>query len=91
MSVLLEKQADFCQSCGMPMEGQTFGTNADGSTNNAYCAYCFADGAFTKECTMEEMIDFCAPMMPENTGGQMTEAQAREMMAEFYPTLKRWK
>lgn len=27
----------------------TFGTEADGSKNEEYCQYCYADGHFTKE------------------------------------------
>ena len=50
-----------CQSCGMPM-GQTdefYGTEADGTKSREYCNYCYENGAFTANCTMEEMIDFC--------------------------------
>lgn len=47
----------FCQSCGMPLEAdEHFGTNKDGSKNTDYCAYCFKDGAFTADITMDEMI-----------------------------------
>ena len=47
----------FCQSCGMPIDDSTFGKEADGSKNEDYCHYCYADGHFTKECTMDEMIE----------------------------------
>lgn len=81
----------FCQSCGMPMDNESvYGTNADGSKNNEYCSYCFKDGAFTADITMEEMIEACiAPMVEANK--DMTEEKARTMMKEFFPTLKRWK
>ena len=46
-----------CQSCGMPIDDSTFGKEADGSKNQDYCHYCYADGHFTKECTMDEMIE----------------------------------
>lgn len=46
----------FCQSCGMPMtEEAHFATNADGSRNEDYCCYCYENGAFKQDCTMEEM------------------------------------
>ena len=48
----------FCQSCGMPLEEKLLGTNADGSKNEEYCIYCYKDGAFTGDFTMEEMADF---------------------------------
>lgn len=82
----------YCQSCGMPM-GDThemYGKNKDGSVNEDYCKYCFENGAFTAECTMEEMIEFCVPHMVEGNSG-MTENKARSMMNQFFPTLKRWK
>ena len=36
----------FCQSCGMPMTTEIYGTNADGTLNEDYCMYCYKDGAF---------------------------------------------
>ena len=50
----------FCQSCGMPLTDEVLGTNADGSKNEDYCMYCYRDGKFLQECTMEEMIEHCA-------------------------------
>lgn len=85
-------EANYCQSCGMPLEanGEMFGTNADGSKNEEYCKYCFEDGAYKQECTMDEMIEFCVPHMVSANSG-MSEDKAREMMKGFFPTLKRWK
>lgn len=37
-----------CKSCGMPIDDSTFGKEADGSKNQDYCHYCYADGHFTK-------------------------------------------
>ena len=81
----------FCQSCGMPLADNTvLGTNEDGSKNSEYCKYCFQNGTFTEELTMDEMIEKCVPMMlDENTG--MTERSARTMMRSLLPKLKRWK
>lgn len=82
----------YCQSCGMPM-GETdelYGTNCDGSKNGDYCKYCYDGGAFAADCSMEEMIEFCVPIMAgENSG--MSEEEARGMMRQFFPNLKRWK
>ncbi len=80
----------FCQSCGMPLTDQNCGTEADGSPSPHYCKYCYQDGAFTGEMTMEEMIDFCAPMMAQANPG-MTEEQAKAQMYKFFPLLLRWK
>lgn len=82
----------YCQSCGMPMgvTDELYGTEADGSKSKDYCSYCYADGKFTSECTMDEMIEMCIePMVSSNK--DMTEEKAREMMKAFFPQLKRWK
>ena len=58
----------FCQSCGMPMkqDPQGGGTNADGSVNAIYCSYCYQNGAFTFDGTVEEFQEFCRQKMIEN-------------------------
>jgi hypothetical protein len=39
---MMQTQGPFCQSCAMPMETpEMFGTHADGSKSEEYCAYCF--------------------------------------------------
>ena len=62
---------------------------ADGSKSRDYCSYCYDKGAFTADCTMEEMIEFCVKPTVENVPG-MTEEGARAMMREHFPLLKRW-
>ena len=81
----------FCQSCGMPMtEDSHFGKNADGSKNEDYCCHCYPDGAFPGECTMEEMIAICVPIIVEE-GVCPDDESARKMLADHLPSLKRWK
>ena len=84
----------FCQSCGMPMANEILGTNADGSRNEDYCIYCYKDSKFTQDMTMEQMIDHCAQFTDEinrQSGQNLTQEQAKEMMRLFFPHLKRWK
>ena len=83
----------FCQSCGMPLTEENLGTNADGSKNEEYCMYCYKDGVFTNDCTMEEMIEVCAQFVDEvnkNVPEPMTKEQYKQMMQQYFPTLKRW-
>lgn len=82
----------YCQCCAMPMDntGEMYGTNSDGTKNDDYCKYCYMDGQFTANISMEEMIEFCVPHMV-SANPDMTEKEAREMMKDFFPTLKRWK
>jgi hypothetical protein len=85
----------FCQSCGMPLtKNEDCGTNADGSTNYDYCQYCYKDGHFLQECTMDEMIEHCAQFVDEvnkNMPKPMTKEEYKQMMQGFFPMLKRWR
>ena len=85
----------FCQSCGMPLnKKEDCGTNADGSTNFDYCKYCYQDGHFLQECTMEEMIEHCTQFVDEVNKlmpKPMTKEEYRQMMRGFFPMLKRWR
>lgn len=82
----------YCQSCGMAMGAtdEQYGTNADGNKNQDYCSYCYDKGAFTADCTMEQMIEFCVPHMAAPESG-FTETQARDMMQKHFPAMKRWR
>lgn len=76
-----------CQSCGMPIDDSTFGKEADGSKNQDYCHYCYADGHFTKECTMDEMIELNLNYLDEfnkDSEVKYTVEEARKTMKEFF-------
>ena len=90
----MEQEIKFCQSCGMPLNDENRGTNADGSKNEDYCMYCYQNGKFTNECTMDEMIEFCAQFVDEvnkNMPKPMTKEEYKDMMRQYFPMLKRWK
>jgi len=79
----------FCQSCGMPLTEEAYGTEKDGSKNVEYCHYCYEGGEFKQpNITMEEMIDICVPFMTQKG---MSEAEARTLLNQHLPYLKRWK
>ena len=80
----------FCQSCGMPLSDALLGTEADGAPSPHYCKYCSQNGAFTCAMTMEEMIEFCTPMMVQ-ANPVLTPEQAKTQMRQFFPSLLRWK
>lgn len=78
----------------MPLTQEILGTNADGSKNEDYCMYCYKDGQFLQECTMEEMIEHCAQFVDEvnkNMPQPMTKEEYKQMMRKYFPMLKRWK
>lgn len=83
-----------CQSCGMKMQETEYGTNSDGSTNKEYCRYCLPDGKFSREITMEEMVESNLKFldeMNEEEGTNFTPEEARAEMLKYFPTLKRWR
>lgn len=85
----------FCQSCGMPLQtAEQFGTNKDGSPNHEYCCYCYKEGEFTSNCTMDEMIEHCAQFLDEfnkDSPVQLSKEEAIAGMKKYFPNLKRWK
>ncbi|SHL83405.1 Putative zinc ribbon domain-containing protein [Fibrobacter sp. UWH5] len=90
----MDQNQKFCQSCGMPLTAEVMGSNADGSKNEDYCVYCYKDGAFLQNCTMEEMVEHCAQFVDEvnkHMPKPMTKEEYRQMMMNYFPMLKRWK
>lgn len=83
-----------CQSCGMPLKEELYGTNKNGNANTDYCTYCYQEGSFTSDCTMEEMIQKCIKYLDEfnkDSEKQFTEEEAVAQMRLYFPQLKRWK
>ncbi|MBR6236639.1 MAG: helix-turn-helix domain-containing protein [Firmicutes bacterium] len=76
-----------CQCCGMPLDDSIIGKNKDGSLNEDYCQWCYADGTYTYS-DMDDLIRVCIPHMVEQG---FTEDQAREHMKHILPTLDYWK
>lgn len=77
-----------CQCCGMPLDDdEVIGRDNDGTLNEDYCKWCYADGTFTYS-NMEDLIDVCAKnMVNEN----FTEQQARSYLKDMLPQLDYWK
>jgi len=76
-----------CQCCGMRLEDEIISRNRDGSFNEDYCKWCYADGTYTYS-DMDDLIDTCVVHM---VGDNFTEEQARAYMKEMLPTLDYWK
>ncbi|MCD8350055.1 MAG: zinc ribbon domain-containing protein [Planctomycetaceae bacterium] len=83
-----------CQSCGMNMKSLAdCGTNPDKTSNSEYCQYCYQNGAFTRDVTVDEMVETNLEYLDhwnEETGNSFTVDQARPLLREFLTTLKRW-
>ncbi len=76
-----------CQCCGMPLEDSMISREKDGSFNEDYCKWCYADGEYTYS-DMDDLIDVCVKHM---TGKDFTEEQAREYMKSVLPKLDYWR
>ncbi len=76
-----------CQCCGMPLEDSILGRNKDGSLNEDYCQWCYADGTYTYS-DMDDLIDVCAGNM---AGAGFSEEQARVYLKQTLPELDYWK
>ena len=91
---LLGKPAEICQSCGMILrQASDKGTERDGHPSNEYCTFCYQHGTFTRELTMEELIESNLQYLDEwnqANGLQLTKEEARTALRKFLPTLKRW-
>ena len=76
-----------CQCCGMPLEDAIISHNQDGTLNEDYCKWCYADGTYTYS-NMDDLIDVCVGYMA-NEG--FSEEQARAYMKQKLPKLDYWK
>ena len=76
-----------CQCCGMPLDDAIIGRNKDGSLNEDYCQWCYADGTYTYS-DMDDLIRVCVPNMVQQG---FTEEQARTYMQQMLPKLDYWK
>ena len=76
-----------CQCCGMPLDDPMMSRETDGSINESYCKWCYADGQYTYH-DMDDLIDICVKHM---AGEGFTEEQARTYMQGVLPNLDYWK
>ena len=77
-----------CQCCGMPLsEDEVISKESDGTFNEDYCKWCYADGTYTYS-NMDELIDVCVGQMANK---DFPEEQVRAYMKQLLPTLDYWK
>ena len=79
-----------CQSCYMIIDApEKFGSEADGTASPDYCLYCYQNGSFVTERTLEEAIEANIPWW--RVEGDENDDAARERIRSVFPNLKRWK
>ena len=76
-----------CQCCGMPLDDSLISREKDGSPNEDYCKWCYADGTYTYN-NMDDLIDVCVVQMGKQG---WTPEQVREYMKDRLPQLDYWK
>ncbi len=86
-TLLGSPQKLICQCCGMPLEDGIISRNEDGSLNESYCKWCYADGTYTYS-DMDDLIEVCIRNMVNE---QFTEEQARAYLKATLPRLDYWK
>ncbi len=89
VTALLDMPEHYCQSCGMMFVApDQHGHEADGSEVGDLCRWCYDDGAYVEDVTMDEMIEDCAPRMAKAMG--WTADEAASLLGAVLPTLRRW-
>lgn len=86
-TLLGEPRRLICQCCGMPLDDSIIGRNKDGTLNEDYCKWCYADGTYTYS-DMDDLIDICVGHMVNDN---FSEEQARAYLKETLPKLDYWK
>lgn len=77
-----------CQCCGMPLtEDGMISREKDGSFNEDYCMWCYADGNYAYD-SKESLLDFLIAHMP-NPENQPDETR-RRMYDGYLSQLKHW-
>ena len=86
-TLLGSPQKLICQCCGMPLEDEVIGRNEDGSLNENYCKWCYADGTYTYS-DMDDLIEVCVRSMANEN---FSEDQVRAYLKQTLPGLDYWK
>ncbi len=82
-------QTLYCQCCGMPLSDDSMiSREKDGSFNEDYCKWCYADGQFAYK-TKDSLLDFLVQHMP-NPENQPDDAR-RALYDSHLSQLKHWR
>ena len=76
-----------CQCCGMPLDDNIISHEADGSRNEDYCKWCYADGEYMYS-NMDDLIEICVKNM---ISAEHSESEVREYLKSTLPQLDYWK
>ncbi len=86
-TLLGSPQKLICQCCGMPLDDSCISKEKDGSFNEEYCKWCYADGNFCYT-SIEELTDFLVEHMSNEN---WPADQVRAFFEVELPKLNYWK
>lgn len=75
-----------CQCCGMPLDDFSISRETDGTFNEAYCKWCYADGTFTYT-SVEALTEFLVEHMSNE---DWPAEQVRAHLESLLPKLDHW-
>ena len=75
-----------CQCCGMPLDDSSISKETDGTFNEEYCKWCYADGKFVYT-NLEELTDFLVGHMSNEN---FPPEQVRAFFEAQLPKLNYW-
>lgn len=81
-------ELNFYKSFTLPFAKKLFGSKANSSLNKDYCIYCFKDGAFSANCSMDETLPSCAPFIDKvhvHLPKPMTRKEFKQMLRRDFP------
>ena len=84
----MEMNQLFCQCCGMPLTEELFSREPDGSVNEDYCKWCYADGKFAYD-SKEKLLDFLMEHVPNTE--DIPDDERRAAYDGYLSQLKHWK
>ncbi len=78
-----------CQCCGMPLsEDNLISREPDGSYNEDYCQWCYADGRFVYQ-SKDSLLDYLVSHMPNPDN--MADDERRIRFDSYLSQLEHWK
>ncbi len=77
----------YCQCCGMPLEDPIISREKDGSMNESYCKWCYADGEYMYS-DLDDLIEVCVKNMVSD---EHPEDEVRAYLKTALPKLDYWK
>ena len=85
-TLLGSPQKLICQCCGMPLDDSSISKEPDGTFNEEYCKWCYANGDFAYK-DLDVLINFLSEHMSNES---FTKDQAKTYFEEHIPKLRYW-